>query len=72
MSSLPRRIARKRKRLTGDWPARERPFRSEGEGGYSTLHPTKGWMRVSAKRLFAQNRLRWHVETGRWEFGKFG
>ena len=31
-------------------------------GGYEALRPTKGWLRVSAKRLRAQGRLRALIE----------
>jgi hypothetical protein len=32
----------------------ERPFRSAPDGSYSTLRPTKGWLRVSIKRLMIE------------------
>ena len=69
MSSLPRRIARKRLRLNASWVHRERPYRNVA-GGYETLHPTGGWQRVSAIRLFAQNKLRYMIETKDWRLGK--
>jgi hypothetical protein len=72
--SLARSIKRASHKRSGTpWPTRERPFRLFEDGtGYSTLHPTKGWMPVSAKRLEAQNRMRWYAEIGRVILGKLG
>ena len=41
-------------------PVDERPaqqYRDNPDGGYSVLHPTKGWRRVSGKRLIAQAKM---------------
>lgn len=45
--------------------AREKGWRSErpqdtilhDDGGYSTLHPTKGWRRVSGARVAAREKM---------------
>lgn len=56
--SLARRIKRAALRRTGEkWPSREQPFRLLPDGGYETLRPTKGWLRVSGPRRRAQLRL---------------
>lgn len=64
---MQRRYQRKMARLpqdaeTPDRVERDRPFKMLPDGGYQVLHPTKGWMRFSARRLMAINRLRWMHE----------
>lgn len=51
MSSLIRRIERKVARLNGGYEKKPQPTVLLPDGGYKTLHPTKGWMKVSGKRL---------------------
>ena len=50
--SLVRSIRRARARKNGiDWVVKERPFVVHPDGGYSVLRPTKGWIKVSGKRV---------------------
>lgn len=58
MSSLTRRIQRKALRKRAYHEAGTMPFKMENDGGYSALHPTRGWKRFSAARLRAQAKLR--------------
>lgn len=57
MSSLSRRIQRKYQRSLPDYEPAPQPFRMLADGGYETLHPTRGWKRFSGKRLRAQRRM---------------
>jgi len=50
MSSFPRRWQRKRLRNAADYKPAEPIVCLHKDGGYSVLHPTKGWRRVSALR----------------------
>lgn len=57
MSSMIRRMQRKAQRNSGSYqprPALERPL---PDGGYETLHPTRGWKRTSADRMLGQDQL---------------
>lgn len=56
MSSLLRTLQRKRQRRNGTFEAAPQPTEAD-ESGYVTLRPTKGWMRMTAKRLVAQRRM---------------
>lgn len=59
MTTLRRKVRRSKARRTGtDWPTREQETRINSDGGYSYLHPTKGWVKVSAKRLRAHGIIR--------------
>lgn len=52
MSSLLRRLERKRKRVAGTFEVQARPHREHATTqGYDVLHPTKGWQRFSERRL---------------------
>jgi len=43
---------------TDEAPRAVQQFRSHADGiGYDVLHPTKGWRRISAKRLAAQRKI---------------
>lgn len=53
MSSLVRRIQRKFARDNGLYKGKPQPVVNLPDGGYKTLHPTKGWMKVSGKRVRA-------------------
>jgi hypothetical protein len=56
--SLARSIKRAAARRLGvKWPSRPQTFELQPDGGYRTLRPTKGWLRVSAQRHRAQQRL---------------
>lgn len=57
MPSLTRRIARKAKRRAGTYVGTDQPTRVLPDGGYVTLRPTKGWIRISGARLRAQARM---------------
>ncbi len=39
-----------------EWPSRPQPTKVR-EDHYKTLHPTRGWKRVSNKRIEAQHRM---------------
>ena len=54
MSSFVRNLQRKRNRAKPEYVARDQVTVDLPDGGYMTLHPTKGWMKVSAKRLRGQ------------------
>lgn len=55
MSSLPRRIQRRKARAHADYEPRDLTYRMHVDGsGYDVLTPTRGWKRFSAKRLKAQ------------------
>lgn len=64
MTSLSRKLRRANARKNGiDWIPKARPYRLEKRGNaYSFLRPTKGWKRISDKRLRAQARLRGMAE----------
>jgi len=53
MSSLVRRWQRKRLRALPDYEAAPQQYRPLRDGGYMVLHATKGWRRVSGKRVRA-------------------
>lgn len=53
MSSAIRKIQRRAARLSGDLGTRPQPTIVNADH-YLTLHPTKGWRRVSNKRVAAQ------------------
>lgn len=57
MSSFPRRLQRKRLRQSADYAPKAQLTIVHKDGGYSTLHPTKGWVRVSGKRVAARLRM---------------
>lgn len=61
-------LPRKRSTPRPQREAGNRPYR-ECKDGYDTLHPRKGWKHVSSRRLLAQTRLRYMMETGRFVFG---
>jgi hypothetical protein len=50
MSSLVRRIERNILRRQGTWEGKPQPVVNTKDGGYRTLRPTKGWLKVSGKR----------------------
>ena len=53
MTNIARQIARK-----AGWRSEEpQPTIFLEDGGYKTLHPTKGWRKVSGKRVKAQLKL---------------
>lgn len=56
MSSLPRRLQRKRARTAGTYENAPEIYIYGSDGGYSVCHRTKGWRRYSAKRVLAGNR----------------
>lgn len=57
MSSISRHIKRAKCKRNGiDWPERTQPTKVR-EDHYLVLNPTKGWKRVSVKRLAAQQRM---------------
>lgn len=61
--SISRQFRRAICRKTGkEWLGKPTPFRVHKNGGYDALHPTKGWRRISARRLRAQTRLRNMIE----------
>lgn len=51
MPSLVRRMQRKTARLNGTYEKKPQPVVNLSDGGYRTLHPTKGWIKVSGKRV---------------------
>ena len=51
MPSLTRRMQRKTARLNGNYEGTPQPVVKLRDGGYRTLHPTKGWLKVSGKRV---------------------
>jgi hypothetical protein len=59
MSGIARPLKRAAARRTGAAPTTNPPlFRAHPDGlGYDALRPTKGWLRVSAKRLRARAML---------------
>lgn len=56
MSSFLRNLQRRVKRNAPDHEPPEQYIEAIS-GGYRTLHPTKGWRRVSAKRYHADRAL---------------
>lgn len=58
MSSLVRRMQRKWKRALAEYEPNPQPTVHTEDGGYITLHPTKGWQKVSGKRvrIFSTNK----------------
>jgi hypothetical protein len=57
VSSLLRRLQRARQRRNGTFEAPPQPYFTLRDGGYCTLRPTKGWIRISGKRVRAQYRM---------------
>lgn len=57
MSSLLRRIQRKKLRNSPDYDPKPQPTFPTGDGGYWTLRPTKGWIKISGARLRAQRMM---------------
>jgi hypothetical protein len=56
--SLCRAMRRQRARKNGTvWKGPDQQVRHLPCGGYETLRPTKGWIRVSGPRLVAQQRM---------------
>lgn len=52
MSNLTRHIKRRLAKKVGKkWEGKPQPTILLPDGGYRTLHPTKGWMKVSGKRI---------------------
>lgn len=51
MSSIARRIQKKQSRNRGSYQGTPQPVIAQPDGGYKTLHPTRGWMKVSGKRV---------------------
>lgn len=56
MSSLIRNIARKAARNSSNYEPKPQKTVAHIDGGYSVLHPTRGWQRFSARRLRAIQR----------------
>jgi hypothetical protein len=55
MTSFTSRLARRFKRSQPDYQSPEQQYRLHVDGeGYDVYHPTKGWRRVSGKRVRAQ------------------
>lgn len=54
MSSLLRRLRRNALRKSADYEPNTQPTVVYPDGSYRTLHPTRGWRYISAKRLQAQ------------------
>lgn len=50
MSSFLRRLQKKILRKRSEYTPTEPAIRYYKDGGYSVLRPTKGWLKVSAKR----------------------
>lgn len=57
MTSFVSRIRRRKIRSHPDYERPAQQYRYNPDGGYSVLHPTKGWRRVSGKRLVAQAKM---------------
>lgn len=57
MTSFTSRIRRRKIRSHSDYEKSAQEYRDNPDGGYSVLHPTKGWRRVSGKRLVAQAKM---------------
>jgi hypothetical protein len=58
MSSMLRNLQRKIERRSPDRARVEQPYRQHADGtGYDVYHPTRGWRRISAKRVAAQARM---------------
>ena len=56
--SLVRKIQRNIANRTGqDWPSRTQYTEYSEDGGYVTLHPTKGWQRISGSRIRAREQM---------------
>lgn len=71
MSSLTRRIQRKRARVANTYENAPELYRAGGDGeGYSVCHRTKGWRRYAAVRIHAGMKLQQMVTGVRpWRFG---
>ena len=50
MSSFLRNLQRKAARKSSDYVAKPQPFEINDDGSYRTLHPTRGWRHVCARR----------------------
>lgn len=40
-----------------EWPSVEQPYKAKSDGGYTALRPTKGWMKMSGRRLKAIDKM---------------
>lgn len=60
MSSYLRNMQRKFRRNNPDPEAepRAQPIRNVSVDGYETLRPTKGWIKITTRRLIAQHKMR--------------
>ena len=50
-------LTRKMQRKLGIYEPKAQYTKYNEDGGYTTLHPTKGFQKVSAKRIRAQERM---------------
>lgn len=57
MSSYLRNLQRKIARNRASYEPKEQPVRHYKDGSYSTLRPTRGWLRVSLRRVWAMSRV---------------
>ncbi|AOR76530.1 hypothetical protein [Novosphingobium resinovorum] len=57
MSSFPRTLQRRRARAHPDYEPKPQVTVPFEDGGYATLHPTKGWIVMSGARLAAQMKI---------------
>lgn len=57
MTSLPDRPKRRAQRASSTFEPKPQPTIVHEDGGYSTLRPTKGWIRISGARLRAQQKM---------------
>ena len=56
MSSIARRLEKALLKKKGiECPDLPQSVRNISDHGYEVLHPTKGWRKVSANRVYAQN-----------------
>lgn len=71
MSSLVRRIQRKRQRVAGTHEASATPYRIDPDAhGYSNVHSTKGWRHYARRRIAAGVRLQAMIAGELpWRFG---
>lgn len=57
MSSLPRRLQRRARLKAGEKRDPRQLTRNVTDESYEVCHPTRGWRRFSAKRIWAQHRM---------------
>lgn len=58
MTSIARKMIRAAKRRTGTKPDKDRPWTTDiRDDHYVVLHPTRGWRRISNRRVEAQRRM---------------